>query len=473
MNAPLQPQTSGFKRGGYLTNTAREIEVFFLRYRTIVSLVHVGMFVLFVGLLAVPLFLETPPEDASALNNFTNFANMLIWGVWFPLVFVSVIVTGRSWCGLLCPMGAASEWANKIGFKRAIPKWVQWPGTPVVTFVFVTIWAQTVGARDHAAAMAIVFGTTMLAAILLGLFFGRDKRAWCRHMCPIGLALGVYSRMGAVDFRPKRPKEGERLWTEKTACPTMIDLPRKIESRHCIECFKCVQPRAKGGLYMRLRKPGEEIATIRRHNANLSEIMFLFLGTGTAIGGFLWLVLNSYQSLRHSIGNFVIEKEWYWLAEPGPIWLMSNYPAEREVFRWLDFFLISGYMLSWAAGIALVLSIVTGVSAWISGKLGGTGTDRQRFVELGYQFLPIAMISLLLGLGSGLFETLATLGLNDAAVSGVKGAGFVGGALWSAWLGARLLQQQGVARNKLWMAMWPGLIGTAAVGAAWAPALFS
>lgn len=201
--------------------------------------------------------------------------------------------------------------------------------------------------------------------------------------------------------------------------------------------------------------------------------MFLFLGTGTAVGGFLWLVLNSYQTLRLSAGNFIIDQEWFWLAEPGPIWLTSNYPAEHEVFRWFDFFLISGYMIFWALVITALLSGVTAISAWISGKLGGTGSGRERFIELGYQFLPVAMISLLLGLGSGIFSTLSTLGLSDTAVSAVKGFGFVAGGAWSMWLGARLLAEQGVQRGQLWMALWPGLLGTVGVGAAWAPALFA
>ncbi len=63
-------------------------------------------------------------------NNFSLFANFVIWGLWFPLVFVSVIFTGRSWCGVLCPLGAASEWANRVGLKRPVPRWVRWRGTP-------------------------------------------------------------------------------------------------------------------------------------------------------------------------------------------------------------------------------------------------------------------------------------------------------------------------------------------------------
>jgi hypothetical protein len=296
-----------FQRAGLMRGVAASIEGFLVRHRRRVAVVHVAMFVLFAALMVVPLLVPSPASSAAILNNIARFANFAVWGLWFPLVFLSVVFAGRSWCGLLCPMGAASEWANRIGPKWAIPRWVQWPGTPIVSFILVTIWAQTAGARDHALAMAIVFGTTLGGALLLGFFFGRGKRAWCRHMCPIGLLLGVYSRIGALEFRPKRPAPGGDRWTERTACPTMIDLDCKTESRHCIACYRCVNPRAKGGLYLRLRRPGEEIAGIRDHHPNLSEVLFLFMGTGAALGGFLWLVLGSYQTLRRAIGDWAIE----------------------------------------------------------------------------------------------------------------------------------------------------------------------
>ena len=242
----LSPQV--FRREGISPGLAARIERFFVRHRKRFALVHASMFVLFLALLVVPLILGPPPEHAAPFDHVTAFARYLIWGVWFPLVFLSVIFSGRSWCGLLCPMGAASEWANRFGPRLPIPRWVQWPGTPIVSFLVITIWAQTAGARDHAEAIAILFGSTLAAALLLGFLFGRSKRAWCRHMCPIGLLLGVYARIGAVDFHPKRFEPGGDRWTEKTACPTMIDLDRKTESRHCIECFRCVSPKANSGL---------------------------------------------------------------------------------------------------------------------------------------------------------------------------------------------------------------------------------
>ncbi len=465
------PGKRHFRRGGLKPAWAARVEGFFVKHRRDLLFIHAGMFVLFVLLLVGPLLLPRTGTTEALAERARTLSLFMVWTLWFPLVFLSVIFTGRSWCGVLCPMGAGTEWMNRIGLKRQVPRWLQWPGTPVVSFVLITIWAQTVGARDHVEAMAIVFGSTMAAALAIGFLFGRSKRAWCRHACPIGLLLGVYARIGAVDFVPKRPKPGGDAWTEATACPTMIDLDRKTESRHCIECFRCVSPKAQGGLFLRFRAPGAEVAEIRRHNPNLAEVLFLFMGTGAALGGFLWLVLDSYQTLRQALGNFVIDRGWYWLGEAGPRWLMSVYPAEREVFRWFDFFLISGYMLAWVALMTVLMGGATALAALFSGRAGGTRRFRDRFVELGYQFLPVAMISLLLGLGGNLFHLMGQgIGVEGAAI--VKTVLFLGSMAWSFALGLRLLRMQGVPAGRRWLPMLPGALASVGIGAAWYPAIF-
>jgi hypothetical protein len=450
---------------------ARYTEHKFIWIRDFLPWIHAFTFVCFVALLAIPLMLPAPAEQATIWNNFTRFANYIMWGLWFPLVFLSVIFTGRSWCGLLCPMGAASEWANNLGLKRAIPGWIKWPGTPVISFLIITILGQTLGVRDHADAMAELFGGTLLVAILVGFVYGRRKRAWCRHMCPIGLLLGVFSRIGAVQFSPKIFKKGGDRYTEKTICPTMIDLPYKTESRHCIECFRCVHPGKRTGLFFHFRRPGKEIETIREHNPNLTEIIFLFMGTGTALGGFLWLILPSYQTLRMTIGEWFFNHGQYWIANPGPAWLMSVHPAGREVFNWLDFMMITGYMLGWALLVTAVLGVTTLFAASISKKLGGSGSLFERFVELGYQYAPVAMVSLVIGLGTELFTPLETLGISPDIIRLIKVSAFVLGLIWSVWLGDRILKQQDLGAQRV-VALVPGVLGSLAIALAWWPAVF-
>ncbi|HET7676081.1 MAG TPA: 4Fe-4S binding protein, partial [Gammaproteobacteria bacterium] len=333
---------------------------------------------------------------------------------------------------------------------------------------------QTVGVRDYPLAIAEVFGLTFVAAIVLGLMYGqgRNKRAWCRHMCPIGLMLGVFSRIGAVQFWPKRKRAGGDAYTEKGVCPTMIDINRKEESRHCIQCFRCVHPQARGGLKMVFRRPGDEVARIRRHNPNAAEIWFLFLATGVSLGGFLWLVLPQYQALRQTFGVWAINHGWYWIGTPGPWWLMSVHPEAREVFTWLDFFMIVGFMLGCAAALTAVLAICTSISAAIAGRLGADGTRGQRFVELAYQYMPVAMVSLVIGLGGELFQSLELAGLGATAVTSIKVLLFAGSFAWSIGLGHRLAGGQGLAGAHRWAALAPCVAGSLLIGLAWWPAIF-
>lgn len=458
--------------GSAIKRLAMRIEIFFFEHRGKLKFVHAGMFVFFLAVVVGPVFLPDPPEHATPLTHFTTFANYVMWGLWFPLVFLSVIVTGRSWCGILCPMGAASEWANGIGLKRAIPKWLSWEGTPIASFLFITILGQTVGVRDHPEAIAEVFGGTIIMAILIGYIYGKRKRAWCRHMCPIGLLLGVFSRIGAVQFTPKRAIPGNDRWTEKGVCPTMIDLPRKKASRHCIECFRCVNPNAKGAVALRLRPPGEEVEKIHEHHPNGWEILFFFLGTGIAIGGFLWLVLPQYWTIRMGIAEFFINRGHYWVGDPGPSWLMSVHSERREVFNWIDFFSIIAFMSGFMALFATVLTMTTGIAAWLSGKINDAKSFRVRFIELGYQYAPIAMVSLVIGLGSELFNIIGWIGMGENAIGWSKGVLFIAAWFWCIRLGYKILENQGLKPTQRWLPMIPGTVGSLLVGLAWWPAIF-
>jgi hypothetical protein len=450
------------------------VEAFASRHRDRLAWVHVAMFFGFMGLMIVPLFLPEPGDHAGILNNFTLLANFVIWGLWFPLVFVSVIFTGRSWCGILCPLGASSEWANRVGLKRPVPRWVRWEGTPVVSFVVITVLAQTVDARGFPQGIAVVFGLAFACAVVLGFVYGqgRNKRPWCRHMCPIGLMLGVFSRIGAVQFTPKQPRPGGDAYADKGVCPTMIDIKRKQESRHCIECFRCVNPGGRGGLALVLRRPGSEVADIRHHHPNRAEIWFLFLATGLALGGFLWLILPQYGHVRQGLGVWAIDRGWDWIGTPGPWWLMSVHPQGREVYTWLDFFTITGFMLGCALSLAALLGLLTAASSWLAGRLGADLDLRRRFVEQAYAYMPVAMVSLVVGLGGELFDALASAGLPARAVALLKLGLFALGMLWSVALGLRLLGAQKLRGLRRLAALSPLLAGVALLGLAWWPAIF-
>jgi polyferredoxin len=448
------------------------IEWFFHRHKNKLRWVHFAMFCLFLILLFVPLFLPEPSEQATPLTDFTVFSNYLMWGVWFPLVFLSVIFTGRSWCGLLCPMGAASELANNRGLQKKIPAFIRWEGMPILSFLIITFLGQTVGVRDHPEALAEVFGGVMLAAIIVGFVWGQKNRVWCRHMCPIGLLLGLFSRLSIVQISSKKPKAGGDKYAESGLCPTKINLRHKQESRHCIECFRCVNPKAKSGMIVTWRKPGEEVEHIKTHNAGAAEVWFFLLGVGSALGGFLWLTLPEYAIMRQGIGEWFINNQWYWIGDSGPWWLMSNHPERREVFNWLDFFSIVSFMAIVTICFSIVLSSINALTTWLALKMGSQDTFRNSFKELAYQYMPVAMVSLLIGLGGKLFEWLTLFGFNDLSLILIKLVLFALSIIWSVWLGWCILAKQQITVSARILPAVSGFTGSLFVGLCWWPAIF-
>ncbi len=449
-----------------LSHVVRLTETFFNQKQRLIFYMHIGTAVFFVVLMGASLLWSDPIQPG--YTYFQEMSTFLVWGLWFPLVFLSVLFTGRSWCGLFCPMGAASQWVSKIGLKRQNPVWLRWEGTPIFCFIIVTILGQTMGVRDHAYSMTLLFIELFILALLVGFLFGRNKRSWCRHCCPIGLLLGVFSRLGAVSFSPlKQPLQSEG-YSEKGVCPTYIDLKNKSESRHCITCFKCVQPTTGKGIVLEVRKPGQEIEEIGKRNANFSEVFFLFSATGLSLGGFLWLLLPQYQLFRQAIGTWLLEQGAYWVGRPGPIWLMAVFPQEREVFVWLDFLSISLFMSGLMVIFIVLLSLLTITSSHLFFK--NTKSHFRLFLELGYQYAPIAMVSLIVGLGNDLFVHIAQSSFEIALF--VKSGLFLIGLLWSLCLGWKIsfpFEENSYIRI---YKLLPTYLGTVIIAICWGLAIF-
>jgi len=151
---------------------------------------------------------------------------------------------------------------------------------------------------------------------------------------------------------------------------------------------------------------------------------------------------------------------------------MSVHPAGREVYTWLDFFMICGFMLACAGLVTAILGALTALSSWMAGRAGADRNFCRRFVEQAYAYMPVAMVSLVIGLGSELFQGLVSLGLSAPVVADFKATLFALGVIWSVGLGHRLLGVQGLAGARRSFVLLPLVAGSAVIGAFWWPAIF-
>lgn len=448
---------------------SRAIESFFVKNRERFIYIHMFMLIVFLALILIPAFLPLPSEDAAIFNNFTLAARFILWGLWFPLVLLSVVLFGRLWCGLLCPQGALSEYAGRRGFNKPIPRWMRWEGMPIISFIVVTILGQLVGVRDYPLAALEVLGGTMVIAAIVGFLYASGWRPWCRYLCPIGPLLGIFSRLGAVSFNPPHPPllkggtGGVAGDGRGCVCPTFINTANKVASSNCIECFRCVDPETSHSLHLRIRRPGLEIEEIKKREPSLWEVVFLFLATGLALGAFHWQVNPVYIQYKQAVGGFLLNRGLgEFIGKNGPWWLMVNYPQAGETFIWLDFISITTFMLICMAGIVIILFMLTMLSASIVRE---KDPIMATVAKLGYLYAPVALISLIIGLGLILFQSLNDIGIDKDVVRIAQGFLFAAGGMWSLYLAVRL-------HNGWSMAVIPNIIGIAVVTAAWHRVLF-
>lgn len=440
-----------------MNSIAKTIEDFFIMNRDKFGYIHAGMFVVFLILIIIPPFLPLPSEDATTWNNFTLFARFLIWGLWFPLVLLSVIFFGRLWCGLLCPQGALSEYMSKGGLNKPIPGWMRWEGMPVVSFIIVTTLGQLIGVRDYPLPAMEILGGTMVVAAIIGFLYTSNRRTWCRYLCPIGPLLGIFSRLGAVGFE-RNSGDGRGC-----ICPTFINTSTKVASSNCIECFRCVNPESQGSLHMKIRHPGLEIEEIKDREPNMWEVIFLFSATGLALGAFYWQASPFYIQYKEILGSLLLRIGLGdFIGKSGPWWLMVNYPSAGEVFNWLDFISVTTFMLIGMTFVALILFMLTGVSSIIKGK---EGAFVKMLANSGYLYAPVALVSIVIGLGLIFFQSMVDFGLSKDLVRIIQMVLFAGGGIWSAYLAVRL--DRGIGS-----ALIPNVIGIGFIAYLWHMVLF-
>lgn len=472
---PREAQAPGEQREE--SSHLRRIEALLANRRWIISALHLWMILFYLSLILIPSFLPRPAEGDGPLNNFVLFSHFVFWYLWWPLVVLSMILFGRAWCGLLCPEGALSAYASRFGGNRPVPNWMKWGGIPLAAFIAITIYGQLVGVYEYPQPQLLILGGSTLLAILFNLIYTRSGWVWCRYLCPVSLLFGVFSRLGALHFRVDHARlrrfEEDHLGKalKKEPCPVFVNLPKLSTNRYCLMCFRCAN--WKDSIHLSIRKPGEELLHINQCEPLFWEVIFLFGAVGLPLGVFHWTVDSLFLRLKDLLGSWGLHgglgKLMGW---SGPWWLMSHHPEAGEIFYLLDAASIVLFILG-AVGVSLgLLSLLTAISTrLLLPQMREAIGFRELFTRIGYLYTPISLFSLFLGLSQLTFGYLIQEGLQREMVYLTRAILLGTGALWSLYLGFRILRSQ-EAKYRPRLAYLPHLVGLGLIVAAWYPVLF-
>ncbi len=362
------------------------------KYRGPIVAVQWAVVVVYSVLVVIPAFLPLPPDQAHIWDNLRLFAQFCFWGLWWPGVMVATVTLGRVWCGVFCPEGFISERVSAYGRGKALPRWLKWAGWPFVAFVCTTVYGQLVSVYEYPQAALLVLGGSTIAAIVIGLLYGKEKRIWCRYLCPASGVFAVLAKIAPMHYKVDRAAwdryEGD---FEPVNCAPLVDVRRMTSAGECHSCGRCAGQR--DAVSLSWRSPFTEVLDPNNEAKTADAITLLYGVLGVATAAFQWTVSPWFLHIKMTLAEWLVEHDHFTLlSDDVPWWLLTHYPEANDLFTWLDGSLILAYLLG---GGALIGSLLLLGPAVASRLLRTPQLSWQRF-SVG--LAPMAAASVILGL---------------------------------------------------------------------------
>lgn len=424
-------------------------------------------------LIVVPTVVTLPGRLDHVWNHVTVFAQFVFWGIWWPGVLLSMILVGRLWCGVLCPEGALTETASRHGLGRALPRWITWKGWPFVAFVSTTIYGQMISVYQYPAPVLVILGGSTAAAIVVGLIWGRDKRVWCRYLCPVSGVFGLVSKLAPVHFRVDRPAWDR--WTKpvgtpmpRVDCAPLVPLRTLEGNSACHMCGRCSGFR--DAVTLARRSPNREIVHVAGREAKPWETALIVLGLlGVAAGAFRWTASATFIALKQTLAETLVAIGADWALDfTLPWWILTDYPEKNDVMTLLD----GASLLGFIAGETVLAGVVIGGGLALAARALGPWRSA-RFHHLAQALIPLAAVGVILGLSMTTVSLLRADGFALDFVDPLRAATLIGATLWSARLAVSIVALHTPSPARRAVAIAAMALPVTAAAATWATLFWS
>ncbi len=418
-----------------------------LRHQRHIRRLQWAIIAVYVVLVAAPAFLPLPDRTAHVWNNLTVLAQFAFWGIWWPFVLLSMVLVGRSWCGFFCPEGALTEIVSRRGKGRAVPRWITWPGWPFVAFALTTIYGQMVSVYQYPKPVLVILGGSTLGAMAVGFFYGRNKRVWCRYLCPVNGVFGLLAKLAPVHFRVDHDAWGASQARHERPravnCAPLVPIRTMEGNSLCHMCGRCSGFR--DAIALEPRAPNREIVEqgglahgVHGARAERWETVLILFGLmGIAVGAFHWNASPWFVAGKQWIAEWLVNHDIVWPLEATlPWWLLTDYPAQNDVMSLLDGALLLAYIGATALAMGLALGGLLAIGTRVLGRWSWA-----RFHHLAQALIPQAGVGVFLGLSALTVTLLKGEGLAMGWIGLLRGFMLAGATSWSAWLGWRVARR--------------------------------
>jgi polyferredoxin len=422
------------------------------RHQGTIRAVQWAVILLYIVLVAVPAFLDLPQRTAHIWTNLTLLSQFLFWGIWWPFVLLSMVLVGRSWCGLLCPEGALTEIASRWSLGRHVPRWLTWNGWPFLAFGLTTVYGQMTSVYQYPKPVLAVLGGSTVAAIAIGLVYGRNKRVWCRYLCPVNGVFAVLAKIAPVAFQVDQNAWGQSQKAKlahAAPCPKPINCAPLVPIRTmksasgCHMCGRC--DGFRGAIRLGFRSPNHEIVNVAGATPHPWESALILFGMmGIALGAFQWSSSPWFIEAKQHLAEWLVAHDMLWPLESSAPWfVLTNYPQLNDTMSLLDGAVLVGYIGLTALAFGLAFSALVALATRLAGPWSSA-----RFHHFVQTLIPMAGCGVFLGLFAITTTMLKGEGFSFPWLDTFRALMLAGAATWSAWLAWRVsgLYAGGVAR---------------------------